>query len=51
VKKARRMRWAGRVAFLAERRVSYMVLVGKSERHRPPGKLYVDGKILLKRNL
>ena len=45
------MRWAGRVAFLVEGRVAYIVLVGKFEGQTPLGKLDVDGKIILKRNL
>jgi len=33
--KSRRMRWAGRVACIGERRGAYRVLVGKSEGKRP----------------
>jgi hypothetical protein len=37
VTKSRRMRWAGHVAHLGERRDVYMVLVGKPEGKRPLG--------------
>jgi len=33
-----RMRWAGHVAGIVERRVVYRVLVGKHEGNRPPGR-------------
>jgi len=36
--KSRRMRWAGHVARIGEKRGSYMVLVGKSEGKRPLGR-------------
>ena len=36
VVKSRRMRWAGHVARMGERRGVYRVLVGKSEGTRPP---------------
>jgi len=36
--KSRRMRWAGHVALMWERRGVYRVLVGKSERKRPFGR-------------
>jgi len=36
--KSRRMRWAGHVARMGERRGVYRVLVGKSESKRPLGK-------------
>lgn len=39
------------VAYLAERRVACMVLVGKPEGHRPLGELDIDGEIILKRSL
>ena len=39
VMKSRRMRWAGHVARMGERRGVYRVLVGKPERKRPLGKL------------
>jgi len=37
--KSRRMRWAGHVARIGERRDVYGILVGKSEGKRPPGRL------------
>ena len=36
--KSRRMRWAGHVARIGERRGLYRVLVGKPEKKRPFGK-------------
>jgi len=36
--KARRMRWAGRVAWMGERRGAYRILVGKAEGKRPLGR-------------
>jgi len=36
--KSRRMRWAGHVACMGERRGVYRVLVGKSEGNRPLGR-------------
>ena len=36
--KSRRMRWAGRVARMGERRDVYRVLVGKPEGKRPLGR-------------
>jgi hypothetical protein len=36
--KSRRMRWAGHVARMGEERKVYMVLVGKPEGKRPPGR-------------
>jgi hypothetical protein len=36
--KSRRMRWAGHVAHVGERRGVYMVLVGKREGKRPLGR-------------
>jgi len=36
--KSRRMRWAGHVASMEERRGVYRVLVGKPEGKRPPGR-------------
>ena len=38
LKKSRRMRWAGHVACMGERRGVYRVLVGKPEGQRPLGK-------------
>jgi len=37
--KLRRMRWAGHVARMGERRGVYRVLVGRSEGKRPRGRL------------
>jgi hypothetical protein len=36
--KSRRMRWAGHVARMGDRRGAYRVLVGKPERKRPLGR-------------
>jgi hypothetical protein len=36
--KSRRMRWAGHVALMRERRGVYRVLMGKHERKRPLGR-------------
>jgi hypothetical protein len=36
--KSRRMRWAGHVARIGERRNTYRVLVGKPEGKRPMGR-------------
>jgi hypothetical protein len=36
--KSRRMRWAGHVAHMEEKRNAYTVLVGKPERKRPLGR-------------
>jgi hypothetical protein len=35
---SRRMRWAGRVTHMGERRIAYRILVGKLEGRRPLGK-------------
>jgi hypothetical protein len=43
--KSRRMRWAGRVARIGEKRNAYRLLVGKPERKRPLGRpscMWVD---------
>jgi len=37
--KSRRMRWAGHVALMGERKVVYSFLVGKCEERRPLGRL------------
>ena len=42
--KSRRMRWAGHVACMGERRGVYRVLVGKPERKRPLGRLRRMGR-------
>jgi transcription termination factor 2 len=36
--KSRRMRWAGHVARMGEKRTAYRILVGKSEGKRPQGR-------------
>jgi hypothetical protein len=36
--KSRRMRWAGNVARTGEKRIAYMLLVGKTEGKRPLGR-------------
>jgi hypothetical protein len=36
--KSRRMRWAGHVAQLGEKRISYRLLIGKPEEERPLGR-------------
>ena len=36
--KSRRMRWAGHIALMGERRGAYRVLVGKPEGRRPLGR-------------
>jgi len=51
VKKSRKIRWAGRVACLADRIFEYMVIVGKPKGHRPLEKLDIDEKIILKGNI
>ena len=45
VMKLRRMRWAGHVARVGERRGVYRVLVGKRDHLEDPG---VDGRIILR---
>jgi hypothetical protein len=41
VLKSRRMRWAGRVARMGEKRNVYRLLVGKPKRKRPLGRLRI----------
>jgi hypothetical protein len=36
--KPRRMRWAGHVALMGEKRNAYRILVGKPGGKRPPGR-------------
>jgi hypothetical protein len=36
--KSRRMRWAGHVACIGEKRGAYMILVGRPEGRRPRGR-------------
>jgi hypothetical protein len=38
MKKSRRLRWAGHVARMDEKRNAYRILVGKPERMRPLGR-------------
>ena len=45
--KSRRMRWAGHVVRMEERRGVYRVLVGKPEGKRPLGR-HRDGRIILR---
>ena len=45
--KSRRMRWAGHVARMGEKRGAYRILVGKPEGKKPWGDLGVDGWIIL----
>jgi len=46
--KSRRMRWAGHVARMGERRNAYRVLVGKPEGRDYLGDADIGGKIILK---
>jgi hypothetical protein len=46
--KSRRMRCAGHVARMRERRGVYKILVGKPEGKRPLGRSGVDGRIILR---
>ena len=45
---SRRMRWAGHVALMGERRGVYRVLVGKPEGKSQLGDQGVDGRIILR---
>jgi hypothetical protein len=45
--KSRRMRWAGHVARLGEKRTAYRILVGKPEGKRPLGRPRHRGWIIL----
>jgi hypothetical protein len=45
---SRRMRWAGHMARMGQRRGACRVLVGKGEGKKPFGRPGVDGKIILK---
>jgi hypothetical protein len=45
--KKRRMRWAGHVARMGEKRNAYRILVGKPEGRRPLGNQDVGGSIIL----
>jgi len=46
--KSRRMRWAGLVAGMGERRGAYSVLAQKQQGKRPLGRLGIEGRIILK---
>jgi hypothetical protein len=46
--KCRKMRWAGHVARMGERRGAYSILVGEPEERDQLEDLRVDGKIILK---
>jgi hypothetical protein len=46
--KPRRLRWAGLVARMGERRGAYRALVGKPEGRRPLGRPSAGGRIILK---
>jgi hypothetical protein len=46
--KSRRMRWAGHVARMGEKRGAYRSLVGRPEGRRSLGRRGVDGRIILK---
>jgi hypothetical protein len=46
--KSRRLRWAGHVARMGERRGAYRALLGKPEERRPLEDPGVDGRIILK---
>jgi hypothetical protein len=48
VKKSKRMRWTGHVAFMEERISSHRVPVGRSERKNHLEYLSTDGRIILK---
>jgi hypothetical protein len=49
--KSRRMRWAGHVARMGERRGAYRVLVGKPEGRRPLGRPWRRGEDNIKTDL
>jgi hypothetical protein len=46
--KPSRVRWAGHVASMGQKRNAYGVLVQKKEGKIPVGRLDIDGKIILK---
>jgi hypothetical protein len=46
--KSRRIRWAGHVARMGEKRNAYRIFVEKPEGKRPLGRLDVGGRIILK---
>jgi hypothetical protein len=43
-----RMRWAGHVARMEEKRGAYRILVGRPEGRRPLGRPSIDGRIIFK---
>jgi hypothetical protein len=45
--KSKGTRWAGHVIGMGEKSNAYRVLVGKPERKRQLGRLYVGGRIIL----
>jgi hypothetical protein len=45
---SRRMRWAGHVARMGEKRNAYRILMGKPQTKQPLGSLGVDGRVILK---
>jgi hypothetical protein len=45
---SRRIKWTGLMTRLERRREAYRVLVGKPEGKRPPGRVDVDRRIILK---
>ena len=45
---SRRMRWAGHVARMVDRRSSYRILVRKPEVKKPLGRPRLSGRIILK---
>jgi hypothetical protein len=47
--KSRKMRWAGHGAYAWEKRHAYRVFGAEHERKRPPGRLGICGRIILKR--
>jgi hypothetical protein len=46
--KSRRMKWAGNVARMGEKRGAYRILVGRPEERRPLGRSRRNGRIILK---
>jgi len=49
--KSKRMKWAGNVARIGDRRGAYRALVGRSERKKPLGKTNIGWKGNIKMNL
>jgi hypothetical protein len=48
IMKSRRIRWAGHVSCVGEKRNACRVLVGKPEGTRPLGRLDIGGRIILR---